>query len=265
MYPTSYGSGSYPYDYGQSTSDSNYGYAKPDSSTSSYSSTQVSYGPSGYVSSSYEPVYSTNATSYSVSSKSAQGYYTSDPVYSSYSSSSYTTVSSGNAEMRKSYINHWVKPNSLRVTAPYSGEKGVHLLQKMGWTPGQGLGKRKDGSLEPHLPVIKMNKRGFDVSKVRGVKKISIKTKGTKLSVVTEGKHPISILSEYCTKRRWELPIYQAIIDEGPIHAKNYLFKVIVKGVEYKGERSSNIKQTAKMEAAKKCLQKLGILNDSCN
>jgi len=40
---------------------------------------------------------------------------------------------------------------------------GIHLLQKMGWKPGEGLGKNQSGSLEPLLLDVKMDKRGKEI------------------------------------------------------------------------------------------------------
>lgn len=37
----------------------------------------------------------------------------------------------------------------------------MHLLQKMGWRPGEGLGKEKNGSLQPLLLEVKLDKRGL--------------------------------------------------------------------------------------------------------
>jgi hypothetical protein len=37
---------------------------------------------------------------------------------------------------------------------------GMALLQKMGWRPGEGLGKNKEGTLEPLQLEIKMDKKG---------------------------------------------------------------------------------------------------------
>lgn len=38
---------------------------------------------------------------------------------------------------------------------------GMALLQKMGWRPGEGLGKNKEGALEPLQLEIKLDKRGL--------------------------------------------------------------------------------------------------------
>ena len=35
------------------------------------------------------------------------------------------------------------------------------LLQKMGWQPGEGLGKNKEGTLEPLKLEVKMDKKGI--------------------------------------------------------------------------------------------------------
>jgi len=37
---------------------------------------------------------------------------------------------------------------------------GMKLLQKMGWRPGEGLGKNKEGGLEPLNLDVKMDKKG---------------------------------------------------------------------------------------------------------
>lgn len=38
---------------------------------------------------------------------------------------------------------------------------GMHLLQKMGWTPGQGLGKEGTGTLQPLLLEVKLDTKGL--------------------------------------------------------------------------------------------------------
>lgn len=45
--------------------------------------------------------------------------------------------------------------------APVEGGMGMHLLQKMGWTPGQGLGKEGTGTLQPLLLEVKLDTRGL--------------------------------------------------------------------------------------------------------
>lgn len=38
---------------------------------------------------------------------------------------------------------------------------GMHLLKKMGWKPGEGLGKDKSGSLQPLMLEVKLDKKGL--------------------------------------------------------------------------------------------------------
>lgn len=37
----------------------------------------------------------------------------------------------------------------------------MHLLQKMGWTPGRGLGKEGTGALQPLLLEVKLDTKGL--------------------------------------------------------------------------------------------------------
>jgi protein SON len=64
----------------------------------------------------------------------------------------------------------WAKKNQLIDTAPVNSGMGMHLLKKMGWTPGEGLGKEKNGSLTPLLLELKLDKRGLEAN--QEVKKI---------------------------------------------------------------------------------------------
>lgn len=160
----------------------------------------------------------------------------------------------------------WVKRDSLKRATPYSGTKGTNMLQKMGWTPGQSLGRRQNGQLEPHMPDIKTNRRGFDIS----AKTFPVQKKKKKgligpqpvesIKLVTDGKNPISILEEYSTKRKITPPRYETIVDDGPVHDKTFVFKVIVDGVEYPADKGGKVKKLAKAECARQCLVKLGIL-----
>ncbi|XP_055532710.1 protein Son-like [Wyeomyia smithii] len=232
--------------------------------------TNYSYGSneSNYTSEPFSPVYSTNV-SYGVQPSDSSRY------VPAYANAVYSAVTSGvgqtesSTSKRQNATQQWVRSDSLRQAAPIAGGNGMRLLQKMGWCPGEGLGKRKDGSLEPHLPYIKTNKRGLDVSRTlhqnksfRNSQKNGGPRAKPKRTLITEGKHPISILAEYCSKQKWDPPIYQAVVDEGPIHAKNYVFKVTVNGTEYKAETGSNIKQSAKSEAAMVFLRKFNIIHN---
>ncbi|XP_055593539.1 protein Son [Uranotaenia lowii] len=166
----------------------------------------------------------------------------------------------------------WARRDTLKQTAPVSGGMGMHLLQKMGWVPGEGLGKEKNGSLEPLLLDVKLDKRGLVASveeQQRQQHQIQFqmhqqhsgrRARFTNVKINTDGKHPVSILGEYCSKRKWMPPRYDMVHESGPGHAKNFIFKVIVNGLEYQPAIANNTKKEAKATSAKFCLQQLGIL-----
>lgn len=99
----------------------------------------------------------------------------------------------------------------------------MKLLQKMGWQPGEGLGRNKEGTLEPLSLDIKMDKKGLlckeELAPIRP-------TPAVKLMQDFQGKHPVSILHELCTKKHWDPPVFEQVADIGPDHLKHFLFKV---------------------------------------
>lgn len=127
----------------------------------------------------------------------------------------------------------------------------MHLLQKMGWRPGEALGKDKSGSLQPLLLEVKLDKRGlaaneevilkscihsytasqemwfsFGQNPQNANKKKRMNAALTKEAM--EQKHPVSLLGEIASKRKWLSPIYEVVMESGPGHHKNFLFRVIL-------------------------------------
>ncbi|XP_050348571.1 protein Son-like isoform X3 [Nymphalis io] len=157
----------------------------------------------------------------------------------------------------------WAKKDQLVRAAPVEGGMGMQLLQKMGWTPGQGLGKEGTGTLQPLLLEVKLDTRGLtskeEVSSRHG-KSIKPQRLGRRGSapLVAGGKHPVSLLGEYCSKQKLGPPEYNLCFECGPDHKKNFLFKVKVAGVEYQPAVASANKKQAKADAAQLALQKLG-------
>ena len=100
------------------------------------------------------------------------------------------------------------------------------MLKKMGWRDGEGLGKFKSGEVNPLTLDIKFDKKGLMAAEEgRG--------KDGKGGVVTltackdlSGKHPVSALTELCSKRRWGPPVFTQAFECGPPHKKQYVFKV---------------------------------------
>lgn len=58
----------------------------------------------------------------------------------------------------------WARKNQLIDSKPVTSGMGMHLLKKMGWTPGEGLGKEGTGSLTPLLLELKLDKRGLEAN-----------------------------------------------------------------------------------------------------
>lgn len=53
----------------------------------------------------------------------------------------------------------WSQDQFLRA-APVSGGVGELLMRKMGWRSGEGLGKHREGTVEPIIIDFKIDRRG---------------------------------------------------------------------------------------------------------
>lgn len=130
----------------------------------------------------------------------------------------------------------------------------MHLLQKMGWRPGEGLGKEKNGSLQPLLLEIKLDKKGLVADeevtislfhtisrrdftiyclmatqnpRQRSIQKKKAAVTSLKMAKAQfESKHPVSLLGELSSKRKLGVPQYDLVLQEGPSHQRQFLFKV---------------------------------------
>ncbi|VBB27229.1 unnamed protein product [Acanthocheilonema viteae] len=120
----------------------------------------------------------------------------------------------------------------LKQTNAVNSGVGLKLMQKMGWTPGEGLGKGRDGPLEPLVLDIKSDRKG---------------------------KHPVSILMELCSKKRWNAPQFTCL-ESGPSNNRRFLWKAVVNGVEYQPSIPSTNKKTGKAQTCQVVLQSLGLI-----
>lgn len=75
-----------------------------------------------------------------------------------------------------------------------------------------------------------------------------------------ETKHPVSLLGELAAKRRWPLPQYESIVEQGSSHHTQFLFSVTIQGITYRAPNASNTKKEAKAVAARLALQQMGVL-----
>lgn len=155
-------------------------------------------------------------------------------------------------------VQAWARRDQLQSAAPVSGGLGMALLQKMGWRPGEGLGKNKEGTLQPLMLEVKMDKKGLVAQEELPCRPPNVTTRGAVKHY--EGKHPASMLNEYCSRHRIGPPYFELCFEGGPDHKKHFLFKVKVNGVEYKPTVGSPSKKQARAEAAAMCLRALGVL-----
>ncbi|KAM8902662.1 uncharacterized protein sonb [Spinachia spinachia] len=148
----------------------------------------------------------------------------------------------------------WLKKDQFLRAAPVSGGVGEFLMRKMGWKTGEGLGRNREGTVEPIIIDFKVDRKGL----VAEGEKPQKQTGGLVVTKDLMGKHPVSALIELCNKRRIMQPDFVMVHHSGPDHRKNFLFKVTVNGVDYQPQTTSPNKKHAKAMAATVALQALG-------
>jgi hypothetical protein len=180
----------------------------------------------------------------------------------------------------------------LKKAAPIEGGIGMNLLKKMGWQPGQGLGRNNDGSLTPLMLTLKFDTKGLaskeDVPRKRRIDPIVLHpvvnasraapdsgtsncdTSNTLRSSnhsnemlhfintsISRNGHPVSILQEVCAKYGYSPPVYEMVDENGPAHRPTFLTRCLVSNVAYTPAVSSSTKKQSKSTAAQVCLQAL--------
>ena len=73
----------------------------------------------------------------------------------------------------------------MTAASPVSGGMGMALLQKMGWRPGEGLGKNKEGTLEPLKLEIKTDKKGEELHLLNYLTQAVLRTVAYYESIIT--------------------------------------------------------------------------------
>ncbi|XP_051799261.1 protein SON [Acanthochromis polyacanthus] len=116
----------------------------------------------------------------------------------------------------------WLKKDQFLKAAPVSGGVGEFLMRKMGWKTGEGLGRNREGTVEPIVIDFKVDRKGL----VAEGEKPQKQTGGLVVTKDLMGKHPVSALIELCNKRRIMQPDFVMVHHSGPDHRKNFLFKV---------------------------------------
>ncbi|KAI4885653.1 hypothetical protein NFI96_027542 [Prochilodus magdalenae] len=156
-------------------------------------------------------------------------------------------------ELSNSGPQAWIKKDQFLRAAPVSGGMGELLMRKMGWRAGEGLGKHREGTVEPIVIDFKTDRKGL-------VAEGEKTQKSGNLVVMKDllGKHPVSALMELCNKKKWAQPEFVMVLHSGPDHRKNFLFKVVVNGCDYQPQTASPNKKHAKAMAATVALQAMG-------
>jgi len=152
----------------------------------------------------------------------------------------------------------WAKPEQFTKAERVKGGFGEFMLKKMGWNDGEGLGKNKSGDVNPLTLDIKFDKKGLMAAE-EGPKRTGGVVTMTACKDLS-GKHPISALTELCSKRRWGPPIFTQAFECGPPHKKQYVFKVNVNGQDYQPTVAVDNKKKAKANAAMAALQQMGLV-----
>ncbi|CAL8309094.1 unnamed protein product [Merluccius merluccius] len=157
-------------------------------------------------------------------------------------------------ELSSSGPQAWLKKDQFLRAAPVSGGVGEFLMRKMGWKTGEGLGRNREGTVEPIVIDFKIDRKGL----VAEGEKPQKQTGGLVVTKDLMGKHPVSALIELCNKKRIMQPDFVMVHHSGPDHRKNFLFKVTVNSVDYQPQTASPNKKHAKAMAAMVALQGLG-------
>ncbi|XP_026060508.1 LOW QUALITY PROTEIN: protein SON [Carassius auratus] len=156
-------------------------------------------------------------------------------------------------ELSNSGTQAWIKKDQFLRAAPVSGGMGELLMRKMGWRSGEGLGKHREGTVEPIIIDFKTDRKGLVAEGEKTQKSGNIVVMKDLL-----GKHPVSALMEMCNKKKWPQPEFVMVHHSGPDHRKNFLFKVMVNGCDYQPQTASPNKKHAKAMAATVALQAMG-------
>ncbi|GMR53290.1 hypothetical protein PMAYCL1PPCAC_23485 [Pristionchus mayeri] len=165
----------------------------------------------------------------------------------------------------------WVKKDLFKNTMPVVSGVGMKLMQKMGWNPGEGLGRENQGDTLPLVLDVKSDRKGlysegYDKPLSKGKSKGAKKSGGMKASGgegagggggggLSEEKNPISVFMELTQSKKWEQPVFDFQSRGGLV--KTFSCSVKVNGFEFIGPVCAS-KKAAKTECARVALEKIG-------
>lgn len=173
----------------------------------------------------------------------------------------------------------WARRDQMTSSKPLMGGMGMTILKKMGWKPGEGLGRDKNGVLQPLLLDLKLDKRGlksiedpnfcgkkqsaakrYQQRFTNGSMEATYSVNGDNSISISQEKHPVCMLNELTAKRRWAAPLYTVVKESGEMHSRHFYMSVMVNGQTFVSNRPCNSKKEAKLFAAKVCLEQMGLL-----
>ncbi|CAD5206822.1 unnamed protein product [Bursaphelenchus okinawaensis] len=161
-------------------------------------------------------------------------------------------IMDANMEVRVTQNSVWATKDTLRNAPQLTTGIGAHLLQKMGWVPGLGLGRKMNGPVEPLILDVKSDRKGL-YSTVQDVKP----PKREKIANLN-GKNPVSVIMEHCSKNGLPPPYFDQY-DEGSEHRKRFGCKAVLNGVEYNAACASTNKKAAKAQVCLIMCRALGL------
>uniref|UniRef100_A0A1I7TK83 Protein SON n=1 Tax=Caenorhabditis tropicalis TaxID=1561998 RepID=A0A1I7TK83_9PELO len=139
----------------------------------------------------------------------------------------------------------WVKKDQFRNAAPATTGIGRMMLEKMGWRPGEGLGKDATGNVEPLVLDVKSDRKGLMAEEEMSIKQRNKVNAQNNVPVDLSTKNPVSLLMELCAKRRWDPPVFTCE-DSGAAHMKMFIWTVVINNVEYRPMCGSKQKKKEK-------------------
>lgn len=114
---------------------------------------------------------------------------------------------------------------------------------------GDGIGIREQRPDQPIAPLsdqldLKLDKKGLGIGGKQNADLSQL----------------VGMLNNICWDRHWKMPTYDLISESGPPHAKQFLFRIVFNGEEYKAKEPGSTKKIGKALAAKVCMEALDLI-----
>ncbi|KAI6198239.1 Protein SON [Aphelenchoides fujianensis] len=135
--------------------------------------------------------------------------------------------------------------DTLRNAPARRGGLGELLLQRMGWQPGQDLGRNKDGPVDALILDVKAGQKGRHSTRDEAAPRLELPP--TVNGKPSTRQNPVSVIMEYCAKRGFLPPVF-APIEDGPPNQRRFGCKALLNGVMYDAPTDSTNKKAAKAQ-----------------